>query len=259
MKYTITIDQEFAEIHNLTLTQVATIAAAMSLATWTETVALNGKIWYRYTEIKMANDFPLLFSIPKRCYKNLTELVKLGFIELTKIGKDKYLTYTSKCTDWNSPKEIVQNRTNSPEMDEKKSENGLKKSPKTDLNNNIIYNNSIIDNNNADNAGLQQRRTRIRKGTSENLCLFVDSKYYKYEEFEKNFLGDEYEEIDVRYYYDAIADWSSQKAKKKNDWIATARNFMRKDNEVGKLHKVKEPCQMDAWARMMQMNLEFDK
>lgn len=77
-----------------------------------------------------------------------------------------------------------------------------------------------------------------RKGTSENLCLFANSRYAEYEAFKACFDKPEYADIDICYYYNAVADWSAQRAKKKNDWIATARNFMRSDANAGKLHKL---------------------
>lgn len=79
--------------------------------------------------------------------------------------------------------------------------------------------------------------TRPRK-TSEQSCLFCDSRYADYSLFEKEFSAPEYANIDLVYYYHAVADWSAQKGKKMKDWIATARNFMRKDIDAKKLHTI---------------------
>lgn len=211
-------------IHGLTLTQVSTLAACMTLATWTETIAINGKIWYRYSESKMSEDFPLLFAIPKRAYKNIAELAEGGFLELTKIGKDKYLCYTEKLAEWGKPK-TDRKRTESPKTDEI--------SPKTDSANNI-YNNIYINNKNNNKENAEQVGTL--KGTAEDLCLFANSKYAEFEKFAEQFTAPEFADIDIGYYWHTVKDWSSSKAKKKNDWIATARNFMRKDKEDNKLH-----------------------
>ena len=78
--------------------------------------------------------------------------------------------------------------------------------------------------------------TRPRR-TSESLCLFENSRYYDYEKFAAEFTAAEFAEIDIIYYYHAVADWSAQKGKKMKDWIATARNFIRGDMEKGKLHR----------------------
>ncbi len=80
--------------------------------------------------------------------------------------------------------------------------------------------------------------TRPRR-TSEQSCLFADSKYNDFSLFEKEFDGPEFVGVDLVYYFHAVADWSSRNGKKQKDWIATARNFMRNDNRDGKLVKVK--------------------
>jgi len=136
MTYTITIDQQFAEINNLSLVQVSTLAAFMTLPIWTKNIAINGNVWYMYSDEKMAEDYPLLFGIPKRCYKNITELADLGFVQLTKMGRTKYVRFTERCRDWGKEKE--QNCSDSPKTDYLQTENGLKESPKTDyITNNI--------------------------------------------------------------------------------------------------------------------------
>lgn len=238
MTYTIVIDQQFAQDNELTLTQVSTLAAFMTLPIWAKNIAIDGRVWYQYSEEKMVEDFPLLFGIPKRCYKNISELSELGFVELTKVGRTKYIRFTDRCEYWGKEKD--QNRTISPKTDEIKSENGLNKSPKMDANINIINNTkNIITNNNPENeifpVGLQVERKR---GTSENLCLFCNSKYNDYDLFCACFNKPEFAGIDIGYYYNVVADWSSSKGAKKHDWIATARNIMRNDEQKGKLRKI---------------------
>ena len=80
--------------------------------------------------------------------------------------------------------------------------------------------------------------TRPRR-TSEPSCLFADSRFNDYEEFAKQFDAPEFTDVDLVYYFHAVADWSSRNGKKQKDWIATARNFMRNDNRDGKLVKIK--------------------
>lgn len=72
--------------------------------------------------------------------------------------------------------------------------------------------------------------------TSEPLCLFSDSRFSDYDVFAAEFKGDEFNNIDILYYFHAVADWSAQKGKKMRDWIATTRNFIRGDMEKGKVH-----------------------
>lgn len=128
MTYNILIDQRFAVANKLTIVQTTTLAACMTLPTWTNTITVDGIVWYQYSETKMVDDFPLLFSIPKRVYKNIKELADRGFIELSSFGKTKYLRFTEKCKTWNRS-----------ETDFNQSENGLQ-----DYNiNNYNINNSI--------------------------------------------------------------------------------------------------------------------
>lgn len=129
MTYNIFIDQRFAVANELTIVQTTTLAACMTLPTWTNTITVDGIVWYQYSETKMVDDFPLLFSIPKRVYKNIKELADRGFIELSSFGKTKYLRFTEKCKTWNRS-----------EKDFNQSENGLQD---YNINNNNNINNTI--------------------------------------------------------------------------------------------------------------------
>lgn len=158
MTYNIFIDQKFAIVHGLTIVQTTTLAACMTLPTWTNTITVDGIVWYQYSETKMVDDFPLLFSIPKRVYKNIKELADRGFIELSSFGKTKYLRFTEKCKTWNRSETDFnqsENELQDYNINIQQSENGLNNSPKTDfnqsengpqdynINNNNINNNNI--------------------------------------------------------------------------------------------------------------------
>lgn len=152
MTYNILIDQRFAVANGLTIVQTTTLAACMTLPTWTNTITVDGIVWYQYSEKKMVDDFPLLFSIPKRVYKNIKELADRGFIELSSFGKTKYLRFTEKCKTWNRSETDFNQSENGLQdcnINIQQSENGLNNSPKTDYNQsenglqdyNINYNN----------------------------------------------------------------------------------------------------------------------
>ena len=158
MTYNILIDQRFAVVNGLTIVQTTTLAACMTLPTWTNTITVDGIVWYQYSETKMVDDFPLLFSIPKRVYKNIKELADRGFIELSSFGKTKYLRFTEKCKTWNRSETDFNQSENGLQdynINIQQSENGLNNSPKTDfnqsengpqdynINNNNINNNNI--------------------------------------------------------------------------------------------------------------------
>ena len=79
--------------------------------------------------------------------------------------------------------------------------------------------------------------TQTLRGTTEpNRCLFANSRFARFEDFEKCFDKPEYKEIDILYYYNSVADWSASKGRMQKDWIAQARNFMRGDKNKGQLH-----------------------
>ena len=136
MTYNILIDQRFAVANELTIVQTTTLAACMTLPTWTNTITVDGIVWYQYSETKIVDDFPLLFSIPKRVYKNIKELADRGFIELSSFGKTKYLRFTEKCKTWNRSETDFksENGLQDYNINIQQSENGLNNSPKTDFN-----------------------------------------------------------------------------------------------------------------------------
>lgn len=102
------------------------------------------------------------------------------------------------------------------------------------------HNNKDIDNNKIDNKSENSLFPEVKKEnvrrTSEQLCLFADSRFADYDTFAKEFDKPDFVNIDVAYYYECVKDWSSSGGKKKRDWIATARNFMRSDLQRGCLH-----------------------
>lgn len=90
---------------------------------------------------------------------------------------------------------------------------------------------------NTDNKHSNVQRENSRRTTSEPLCLFSNSIFFDKDKFLEQFSAPEFADVDIEYYYQAVADWSSQGGKKKRDWIATARNFMRGDADKGRLHR----------------------
>ena len=84
----------------------------------------------------------------------------------------------------------------------------------------------------------QQSNTpqKLRGTTEPRKCLFANSRFAKFDDFEKCFDKPEFEQIDILYYYHSVADWSASKGRMQKDWIAQTRNFIRGDKEKGKLH-----------------------
>ena len=111
------------------------------------------------------------------------------------------------------------------------------------VNNNIynnIYNNNIKPENEFpgffDESQQSNTLQKLRGTTEPRKCLFANSRFAKFEDFEKCFDTPEFEQIDILYYYHSVADWSASKGRMQKDWIAQTRNFIRGDKEKGKLH-----------------------
>ena len=79
--------------------------------------------------------------------------------------------------------------------------------------------------------------TRPRRTAEPSACLFENSRFADFKAFAAEFTAPEFADVDIVYYFHAVADWSAQKGKKMKDWIATTRNFIRGDMEKGKLHR----------------------
>ena len=165
---------------------------------------------------------------PKQGYRVLNSLINKGLLKKwTENGKIYYSA-------------IV------PEIEEnfaKKGKNGLKTRPYNIIDNiednidNIDNNNIVINSQNkTEQNSSSKTQPSIYKGTTEELCLFADSRFAKFEDYITQFNSPEYENIDMYYYWQVIMDWSNSGTKKKRDWIATTRNWIRTDKDNGKLH-----------------------
>ena len=166
MTYNILIDQRFAVANELTIVQTTTLAACMTLPTWTNTITVDGIVWYQYSEKKMVDDFPLLFSIPKRVYKNIKELADRGFIELSSFGKTKYLRFTEKCKTWNRSETDFNQSENGLQdhnINIQQSENGLQ-----DHNINIQQSENGLQDYNINNNNINNTMKKKAKASKEN-------------------------------------------------------------------------------------------
>lgn len=81
---------------------------------------------------------------------------------------------------------------------------------------------------------MESENRNDNKDNKKGVHLFKNSKFYRFTEFEKELTKECESGIDLSFYHGAVMDWSAQ-GKKKKDWIATARSFMRKDKQEGKL------------------------
>ena len=180
MTYNILIDQRFAVANELTIVQTTTLAVCMTLPTWTNTITVDGIVWYQYSETKMVDDFPLLFSIPKRVYKNIKELADRGFIELSSFGKTKYLRFTEKCKTWNRSETDFNQSENGLQdynINIQQSENGLNNSPKTDFN----QSENGLQDYNINNNNINNNIKKDAKASKENPDGFSQADFFNEE------------------------------------------------------------------------------
>lgn len=100
----------------------------------------------------------------------------------------------------------------------------------------------------------EQTPVKLRGTTEQKKCLFENSRFYDYDKFKECFNKPEFENVDIAYYYQAVADWSASKGRMQKDWIAQTRNFIRGDIERGKLKTLQKPSTIDMKAAMDFLN-----
>jgi hypothetical protein len=190
----------------------------------------------------------------RRLYKSLE---KVGLIQLIKLDNHVFFTPSQMLRDWGTVYKSVDAEKNPQtgikSADAEKNTMEAGKNPvKAEKNphyiNNIINN---INNYNNNNIDAKQKDFASQTPVSESKTkktLFRNSEVAKmvkegangeldYSEFEEKFSSPEFANIDLVYYFHAVADWSDQKDMKrtKNGWLATVRNFIRGDAEKNKV------------------------
>lgn len=172
---------------------------------------------------------------PKKCYRVLSSLCERGLLVRTEFSR--IIRYTATIDGSKREPEGSEKGFDSSEMEPY----GSKREP-NNITDNI--NISITDRINADGdlfpsepINESVKVTRPRRTSEPAACLFENSRFYDFDRFAAEFKAPEFSDIDIVYYFHAVADWSAQHGRKMKDWIATARNFIRGDLEKGKLHR----------------------
>ena len=82
-----------------------------------------------------------------------------------------------------------------------------------------------------------ESESKSRKREPQRDILFRDSEYFDIELLEKKLFdcGPPYSIALVKHYFDAALNWSDAGGKKKKDWLATIRGFIKRDEDEGKL------------------------
>lgn len=131
---------------------------------------------------------------------------------------------------------------------------GIKNHQKQDVKN-FKTNNNKLNNNKANNISAQPAQKaqtdtpqeqedlfgKKPKNNANKNTLFKNSAYFEISIFKQKLKGLDEAGVDVDFYHRQINNWSESKTVKRtaNGWVATARTFMEKDKQAGKLQMVK--------------------
>jgi len=89
----------------------------------------------------------------------------------------------------------------------------------------------------ADNTQLTTIKERKERKERKEVLL-IDSEFSKFEKLlNADNWQDKFPDVDLKYYYDTINDWSLSNNKKYIDWLAMIRNWIRRDFQQNKMVK----------------------
>ena len=179
---------------------------------------------YRYCEgypnefISSLNEVSSTLNISKeRTKKVLSKLEEKGLLSIKKVVVDNISLYSYKV--YESPN-ICYNESDKPAIS--------------------IFSNNLFPE--LQEIKKDEKKTLFRNSKLYSLVLFDDNgEAYDYTKFEAEFNTSDYEQINLRYYFHVVSDWSDLKNMKRtnNGWKATIRNFIRTDLKNNTL-KIKE-------------------
>ena len=123
---------------------------------WAKEEIIENKTYYFVSRNLILDELPMFFEKSDTVYRNLKALQEKGLIEYIKQGKRDLIRITAKGKTWNEFKEnnseknpsFEENSEKNPSKFRKKSEKQENNSEKNPTNNNTIYNNTNILNNN---------------------------------------------------------------------------------------------------------------
>lgn len=219
-------------------------------------IQYSGKSYYMADYKNVSVYCPILpnkVDTLRRLYKNLE---KVGLIQLIKLDNHVFFTPSQMLRDWGTVYKSVEAekipQTGFKSVETEKNTMKAEKNP-VEAEKNPHYINNINNNINNYNNNIYASQKNFASPTPDSepktkKTLFRNSEVYAmvkegangeldYSEFEEKFSSPEFANIDLVYYFHAVADWSDQKDMKrtKNGWLATVRNFIRGDAEKNKL------------------------
>lgn len=270
MKYYININQKFAVEHGLNTSEAIVFAWLYELPSWAKSVLIDNKTYYFASENKAAEEMPLISDKKDTFYRLYRSLDKKGLIEILKIGKATYIAITDLGKGWYLSESSQKNGNSEHLNNYPNSENNSDFAGNSEESRKILQNNSetaptnnIYKNNNTNNNIYGSREKEFSRNSQQKgevveaeiiepkepkgegakrlfRSFFGEIDKGTYDELNALFNAEEYADINLVYYYNAVADWSDSANKKrtKRGWIATIRNFIKSDKEKNKLHTI---------------------
>ena len=271
MKFYININQKFAVEHGLNTSEAIVFAWLYELPSWAKSVLIDNKTYYFASENKAAEEMPLISDKKDTFYRLYKSLAKKGLIEMLKIGKTTYISITDLGKDWYLSESIQKNGNSEHLNNYQNSENNSDFVGKSEETRKILQNNSetaptnnIYKNNNTNNIYrsrekefsqhsqqkgevvdaeiIEPNEPKVEGAKRLFRSFFAEIDKGNYDELNSLFNSEDYADINLVYYYNAVADWSDSANKKrtKRGWVATIRNFIKSDKEKNKLHTISE-------------------
>jgi len=247
MKRTILINQEvlFKIDKNLDFLDGAIMHYIIDFSHLAKKMLDQNRYWFWISSAKIIKDLPMLkIKTNRGVFNRIDKLIEANLLVRNPENKENGQSFY--CFGDNYEVLIAWNETsthgrNFPTPLEKPFQPPLNESSKY----NSINDNSISDKKelNCEKAvSLNLFGSEIVEDKKAKIMMFKNSLVSVFEIFEKKFIGEEFKDVDINYYFHAVADWSLQKSTKvlrtNEGWIATARNWIRNDFKAGKL-KVK--------------------
>lgn len=259
MKYTISIDQQKALEWGLTFAEAGLFAIIYSLPSWADYIIIDKETYYFACKTKIMTEIPLLSTKVDTIYRYYKKLEKKGLICAKKVESKDYIKLAEKAKAWNSFSKTVIG-CSSDHSDDCPSELGCLSENNSDKH--PTYNNTNINTNTSYNK--KEKKSFLSPALFPEMdkrkkTLFKNSIVGTFEEFRKHFKSQEFESVDLSYYFNAVYDWAaiSQKKRDAEGWIATARNFMRKDKIQKKLVTLKKASLELTQAEKNYLNDDF--
>ena len=269
MKYYININQKYAVEHGLNTSEAIVFSWLYELPSWAKSVLIDNKTYYFASENKAAEEMPLISDKKDTFYRLYKSLAKKGLIEMLKIGKATYIAITDLGKGWYLSESSQKNGNSEHLNNYQKSENNSDFAGNSEESRKFLQNNSetsptnnIYKNNNNNNIYRSREKEFSQHSQQKGEVVeaeiiepnepkdegakrlfrsfFAEIDRGHFDELNELFKSEEYADINLVYYYNAVADWSDSANKKrtKRGWIATIRNFIKSDKEKNKLHTI---------------------